>query len=172
MNATHLRDLYEQQRLALSRHPSLARSTAHAKASLTTGLCCEVRHGERVTLADLPPSQGGNASAPGPGDLMRASLAACMAMSYRSWGARFGLELASVEVNVTVEFDARGQLGLADDVAIGWQRLLFDVRVATHASPDEVSRVVAHADRLSPMLANLSPAIARVHTLTVQRPQH
>jgi uncharacterized OsmC-like protein len=89
-------------------------------------------------------------------------------MGYRSWAARFGLELASVEVDVTVEFDARGQLGLSDDVAVGWQRLLFDVRVATDAADDEVRRVVEHADRLSPMLANLSPAILRVHTLSIQ----
>jgi len=172
MNATHLRDLYEQKRLALRRHPSLARSTAHAKVRLTAGLCCEVQHGERITLADLPAGEGGGASAAGPGDLMRASLGACLAIGYRSWAARFGIELASVEVDVTVEYDARGQLGLSDDVAIGWQRLRFDVRVASDATDAEVRRVVEHADRLSPMLANLSPAIARVHTLSVQRPQH
>jgi uncharacterized OsmC-like protein len=171
MSTTHLRDLYEQKRLALSRHPSLGRSTARANVRLTTGLFCEVRHGERVTTADLPTGEGGAASAAGPGDLMRASLGACLAMSYRSWAARLGLELPSVEVDVIVEFDARGQLGLGDDVPVGWQRLLFDVRIATDAAPDDVRHVVELADRLSPMLANLSPAIARVHTLTIQRPQ-
>jgi hypothetical protein len=73
-------------------------------------------------------------------------------------------------VDVTVEYDARGQLGLSDDVAIGWQRLLFDVRIQSDAPEAELRRAIAHADRLSPMLANLSPAIERVHTLTIQRP--
>lgn len=172
MTTSHLRALYEQKRVALRRHPSLARSTVHAHVRLGSGLSCEVRHGERVTLADLPGSEGGGGSAGGPGDLMRASLGACLAMSYRAWGARLGIELAAVEVSITVEFDARGQLGLADDVAIGWQRLLFDVCVVSEAPAAEVRRLVEHADRLSPMLANLSPAIERVHTLSVQRPHH
>jgi len=171
VTASHLLALYEQQRVALRRHPSLARSTVHAHARLTTGLRCEVRQGERVTHVDLPEGEGGSGSAPGPGDLLRASLGACLAMAYRAWGARLGLELAFVAVDVTVEFDVRGQLGLADDVAIGWQRLLFDVRVESTAPETEVRRLVEHADRLSPMLANLSPAIERVHTLSVQRPR-
>jgi uncharacterized OsmC-like protein len=169
VNDTLLRNLYEQKRLALSRYPSLARSVAQVNARLASGLRCEVRHGARVTLADLPMEEGGSASAPTPGDLMRASLGACLAMSYRGWAARLGLELAAVEVDVTAEYDARGQLGLADDVAIGWQRLLIEVRVESAAPAAEVRRVVELADRLSPMLANLSPAIERVHTLTIQQ---
>lgn len=172
MSDSHLRALYEQQRVALRRHPSLARSTVHAHARLTTGLRCEVRHAEHVTEVDLPEGQGGTASAVGPGDLLRASLSACLAMGYRAWGARLGVELAGVEVDVTAEFDARGQLGLADDVAVGWQRLLIDVRIASNAPAAELYRVVEHANRLSPMLANLSPAIVRVHSLSLQRPHH
>ena len=170
MSTSQLRALYEQRRVALQRHPSLARSTVQAHARLTIGLRCEVRHGERITHVDLPEGQGGTATAAGPGDLLRASLGACLAMGYRAWGALLGLELADVEVDVTVEFDARGQLGLADDVAIGWQRLLVDVRIASDAPAAEIYRLVEHANRLSPMLANLSPAIVRVHSLSIQRP--
>ncbi|HEX5098216.1 MAG TPA: OsmC family protein [Polyangiaceae bacterium] len=170
MSAARLRELFEQKRIALRRHPSLARTTAHAGVHLTDGLRCEVRHGERITVVDLPLGEGGNASAPGPGDLMRASLGACLAMSYRGWAARFGYEVGAVEVSVTVEYDARGQLGLSDEVPVGWQRLLFDVRIVSDAPPAELRRAVEHADRLSPMLANLSPAIERVHTLSIQRP--
>jgi len=169
VSAAHLRELFEQKRIALRRHPSLARSTAHAGVRLTDGLRCEVRHGELTTVVDLPPAEGGGASGPGPGDLMRASLGACLAMSYRGWAARFGYEVVSVEVSVTVEYDARGQLGLSDEVPIGWQRLLFDVRIVSDAPASELRRAVEQADRLSPMLANLSPAIDRDHTLRIQQ---
>jgi uncharacterized OsmC-like protein len=102
---------------------------------------------------------------------MRASLGACMAMSYRSWAARLGVDLRAVEVDVTCEFDARGQLGIAEDVAIGWERLLLEVRIVSAAPPSDVRRVVEVADRLSPMLANLSPDIARAHALTISPPE-
>ena len=98
--------------------------------------------------------------------MMRASIVACLAMGYRMWGARLGVAIDDVEVDVLCETDARGQLGIAD-VPVGWQRIVVDVRIASRASEADVRRVVETADRLSPMLANLSPAIERVHHLRI-----
>ncbi len=170
MTGTDLRDLYEQQKRALTRHPSLGKASVRANVKLVSTFACESRRSERVTRVDLPLEEGGADSAPTPGDLMRASLGSCMAMSYRSWAARLGVDVRSVEVDVTCEFDARGQLGVADDVAIGWERLIFEVRIVSAHPAADVRRVVEVADRLSPMLANLSPDIARAHALTISRP--
>jgi putative redox protein len=171
MSALDLRQLYEQQTRVLTRHPSLGKSSVQASVKLVADAPCEARRAHRVIRVDLPLDDGGTDSAPTPGDLMRASIGACMAMSYRSWAARLGVDLRSVEVDVTCEFDARGQLGIADDVAIGWERLILEVRIVSAAAPAEVRRVVETADRLSPMLANLSPDIARAHALTISKPE-
>jgi uncharacterized OsmC-like protein len=171
MSAVDLRQLYEQRTRVLTRHPSLGKSSVQANVKLVSGAACEVRRAGRVTCVDLPLDEGGTDSAPTPGDLMRASLGACMAMSYRSWAARLGVDLRSVEVDVTCEFDARGQLGITDDVAIGWERLILEVRIVSSDAPAAVRRVVEMADRLSPMLANLSPDIARAHALTISQPE-
>jgi len=60
---------------------------------------------------------------------------------------------------------------VSEDVAVGWQQVRFDVRVTSAAPEDDVRRVVATADRLSPMLANLAPAVRRLHHLTIVRPE-
>jgi uncharacterized OsmC-like protein len=164
-----LRTLYEEQARALRRHPSLGKTSHRANVALVAEFVCEARSPGHVTRADLPVAEGGTDSAPTPGDLMRASLGTCLAMGYRVWAARLGVALDSVEVDVTCELDARGRLGVAADVPVGWQRLLFDVRVVSKAPEADVRRVVEHADQLSPMLANLSPAIERVHALDIQR---
>jgi uncharacterized OsmC-like protein len=169
MSNLDLRQLYEERARVLRRHPSLGLASVRASVKLVSPLACESRRADRVTRVDLPLEEGGSDSGPTPGDLMRASLGACMAMSYRMWAARLGVDIRAVEVDVTCEFDARGQLGLAEDVAIGWERLLFEVRVVTAGPPSDVRRVVEIADRLSPMLANLTPAIARAHALTISR---
>ena len=91
----------------------------------------------------------------------------CRAVGYRMWGARLGVAIDDVEVDVTCELDARGQLGIADGVTPGWQRITFDIRITTTAPEADVRRVVDTADWLSPMLANLSPAIERVHNLRI-----
>jgi putative redox protein len=169
MSDLDLRQLYEQRARVLRRHPSLGKTSVHASVKLVAPLACESRGAERVTRVDLPVDEGGSGSGPTPGDLMRASLGACMAMSYRLWAARLDVDVRAVEVDVTCEFDARGQLGIADDVAVGWQRLLFEIRIVTAGPAAEVRRVVELADRSSPMLANLSPAIERIHALTISR---
>jgi hypothetical protein len=61
-------------------------------------------------------------------------------------------------------------MGLADDVAVGWERILIEVVITSAAPAEQIRRVVETADRLSPMLANLSPGIERVHHLAVLRP--
>jgi putative redox protein len=168
VNDADLRELHEQKKRAFDRHPSLGKTSAQAKVCLRGGFACEVRRPGGVTRVDLPFEEGGTASAPAPGDLMRASIGACLAMGYRAWAARFGVELRSVEVDVTCEFDVRGQLGVASDVPVGWERLLLEVRIVSDAPPSALRRVVEHADRLSPMLANLSPAVRRIQTLTLE----
>ncbi len=167
MTDSLLRDLFEQKTRALRGHPWLGKASIKASAELVGDLACDVRRGGRVIRADLPAEEGGADTAPTPGDLMRAAIGACLTMGYRSWAARLGVDLLAVEVDVTCEFDVRGQLGLAEDVPPGWQRLLFEVRLVSNAPVADVRRVVEHADRLSPMLQNLSPAIERVQTLTI-----
>jgi uncharacterized OsmC-like protein len=168
VNDADLRELHEQKKRAFYRHPSLGKASAQAKVCLRGGFACEVRRPGGVTLVDLPVEEGGTDSGPAPGDLMRASIGACLAMGYRAWAARLGVELRSVEVDVTCEFDVRGQLDVASDVPVGWERLLLEVRIVSDAPAAELRRVVEHADRLSPMLANLSPAVRRVQTLTFE----
>ena len=49
-------------------------------------------------------------------------------------------------------------MGIAD-VPVGWQQIVIDVCIASTAPEADVRRVVETADRLSPLLGNLSPAI-------------
>ncbi|HEX6275652.1 MAG TPA: OsmC family protein [Polyangiaceae bacterium] len=168
MTGVALRELYDRKARTLRRRPALGATSAGVTARLLDELACEVRCGTTtlVSALDVTERGGGNA-APTPGDLMRAALGACLAMGYRIWAARLDVDFDTVEVDVTCDFDQRGQLGLADDIPAGWQRISLEVRIVTDAPIGEVRRVVEQADRLNPMLANLSSAIARIHTLTV-----
>jgi uncharacterized OsmC-like protein len=101
---------------------------------------------------------------------MRACLGSALVLGYRLWASRLGVPVNNIEVDVTSEFDTRGELGLDADIAIGWERIIFDVRIESDAPSVEVARMVTHADRLCPMLANLASSITRVHHLTVVKP--
>ena len=51
------------------------------------GLAVEVDVGEHVVRSDLPVPRGGTNTAPAPGHLMRAAVAACLAIGYKTAGA-------------------------------------------------------------------------------------
>ena len=170
MNAAGLKDLFERKRRAILKRPSFAHATGQARLRLRDGLRCEVEEGEWRTPIDQAVDAGGTGSAPHPAQVMRAAIVACLAMGYRQWGARLGVALDGIEIDACCETDVRGQLGIAD-VPIGWHRIIVDVCI-TSADPEaDVRRVVETADRLSPLLANLSPAIERVHRVRIVRPE-
>ena len=155
----------------MTRRPAFARSSGEARVHLRDGMACDVDLDDRALRVDLSASEGGTGTGPHPGQLMRASLGACMAIGYRLWGARLEIPIEAVEVDVGCDYDARGQMGVAGDVAIGWERLRFVVTIVSPAPEAEVRRVVETADRLSPMLANISSAVCRSHHLTVLQSQ-
>ncbi len=170
MNAAGLKDLYERKRRAMQKRPSFARSTGQAHVRLGDGFSCDVEEGAWRTRIDQSVEAGGTGTAPHPAQMMRAAIVACLAMGYRQWGARLDVAIDEVEVDMLCETDVRGQLGIAD-VPIGWERMLVDVCIVSRAPEADVRRVVETADRLSLLLANLSPSIKRVHRLRVVRPK-
>jgi hypothetical protein len=58
-------------------------------------------------------------------------------------------------------------MGVTDEVPVGWKQIHVAVTIHSPAPAAEVQRLVDHANRLSPMLANLSRDIEQVHHLTV-----
>ena len=169
MSASGLKDLYERKRRAMLRRPAFARSSGQAHVHLRDELACEVEEAEWRTRIDQSVEGGGAGSAPHPAQIMRAALVACLAMSYRTWGARLDVAIDTVDVDMVCETNVRGQLGIAD-VPVGWQRIVVDVCISSPAADVDVRRVVETADRLSPLLANLSPAIERIHHLRIVHP--
>jgi uncharacterized OsmC-like protein len=165
-----IRALLERRASAMARRPDLARHDGHSRVSMGGGFVCEVEHEDRRGVVDQPAAFGGGAG-PDPEQLMRASLAASLAMGYRLWGARLGVAIDAVTVEVACHSDARGQLGVSDQVAVGWLHVRFDVTITSAAPADDVRRVVATADARSPMLANLSAAVRRTHGLTLVPPE-
>ncbi|MGH8745542.1 MAG: OsmC family protein [Burkholderiales bacterium] len=78
MEQTAIRAAIERTSAALAQSPAKARSTAAPlSARLVDGLSFEVRGaGGETVRTDMPQAMGGEAGAPSPGWLMRASLAA------------------------------------------------------------------------------------------------
>jgi len=163
-----LKALFDRKARAISRRPALGRGMAQTRIRLHDGLACDVEHRDRTLRVDEAVSEGGDGAGPRPDELMRASIGASLAMGYRQWGARLGVPIDAATVEMTCEFDLRGQLGVAAEVTAGWLSVRFDVTIASAAPEAAVRHLVETSDRHSPMLANLAPSVRRIHHLRVE----
>src|ERR1700694_4055175 len=153
MSDASIREAIERLSTAFSAYPAKARvKNDPATARLTEGLQCEVTgpHNERF-VTDMPPAMGGTASGPNPGWFLRSALASCTATVVAMRAAKLGIKLQTLEVRVESESDARGILGLDENVSAGLGAVRTTVKIAGNAAPDSLRELVACADAHSPV---------------------
>jgi uncharacterized OsmC-like protein len=136
MSNLRARESLERVRQIFLDRPSAAKkANASATAVWRDGLRCDISGpaGEKAS-SDMPAPMGGEGSAPNPGWLLRASMAACTATSIAIRAARLGVELKSLEVSVESESDARGFVGID-----GTSTAMSDMRMSIKIGADNVS---------------------------------
>ena len=154
MKTDAIRESIQKAAGYLREHPGEARYTdSVATAMLDDGLRVKVEgaNGEQIAT-DMPPSVGGNGSAPSPGWLFRAALASCDATLIAMRAAAQGIQLSRLEVAVDSESDDRGILGIDEAVPAGPLRIRVRVRLASpDASDAELRKIVDWGERHCPV---------------------
>jgi uncharacterized OsmC-like protein len=123
---------------------------APATAVREEGLRFRVTGPKGDVVSDVARPLGGADSAPSPGWLMRAGLAACDASLVAMEAEREGVELTELEVTVSSDSDSRGMLGVDDSVPPGPLSVRVHIRVAaSNADEAQLRALVERADRRS-----------------------
>lgn len=137
----------------LSEHPEAATaSDSVATAFREDGLRFRVEGPWSPVITDMAESVGGGASAPTPGWLLRAALAACDATLVAMEAARDGIELTDLEVSIESESDFRGVLGVDPSVHAGPASMRVRIRLAAaNATEDQLRAIVQRAESRSPV---------------------
>ena len=108
----------------------------------------------RFTIqVDEPIYLGGTDLAPNPVEVMAAGLCGCITAGIVTNSAMFGTELEKVNVEVTVDFDVNGVLGLNKEAANGAIGLHYKVtlKAKDSANSDKLQRSKETIDRKSPV---------------------
>ncbi len=162
MSAEHIRESISGAIRFLREHPDKARyRDSHATAVLESGLRFRAEGPEgAIVVSDMPRGVGGHGSAPTPGWLMRAALAACDATLIAMRAAQEGVELTTLEVTVDSESDDRGLLGMDDDVHAGPLSMRTQVRIGAEGVTEEKLRaIVEWAELHSPVADAICRAV-------------
>jgi uncharacterized OsmC-like protein len=156
-----IRSAIEQASEYLIRHPERARASDSAATAIREdGLRFRVQGPWQPVASDMAESVGGGASAPSPGWLLRAALAACDATLLAMEAARDGIALTDLEVSVESESDFRGVLGVDPDIHPGPMSMRVGIRLgATNATDEQLRALVERAESRSPVRDALARAV-------------
>jgi uncharacterized OsmC-like protein len=148
-----IRSAMERASDYLTEHPEAATAAdSVATAVREEGLRFRVDGPWASLNSDMAESVGGGASAPTPGWLLRAALAACDATLVAMEAARDGIELTDLEVSVESESDFRGILGVDPSVHAGPRSVRVGIRLAApDATEDQLRAIVERAEARSPV---------------------
>ena len=90
-----------------------------------------------VIISNMPPTVGGEGSAPTPGWFMQAALATCNATGIAMKAAREGIELNTLEVSIDTESDTRGIFGIQESIKVGPLNMRTRVRIGAEGVSEE-----------------------------------
>jgi uncharacterized OsmC-like protein len=144
-DATRIREACERKVRAMSRRSGLGVGTAVTRVRMREGLACEAEEGPWRLRVDMSKQAGGAETGPNPGVLGRAAFGSCLVINCVTWAARFGVPLASLEVEVQADYNARAEYGV-EDGAPGYSQVRYIVTVASSAPEEDVMRVLDAAE--------------------------
>ncbi len=161
-----LGETFKRTVLALTKRPSLGRSTATSTARITNGLACEIQEGPWKLTADMPVQVGGTASGPTPGVFGRAALGSCLAIGYVLHAAKCGVNVSGVEVVVEADYDDGALFGV-QDMPAGYSEVRYAVTITSDAPDEDIRRMVDDADAHSPYRDVFSRGQSLVRSLRI-----
>ena len=123
-------------------------------------LHAHVTCGEGIPV-DIPVSVhkavGGESDFPCPGEILAAALASCLDTAIRMIANLKGIELAHLQVQVSLGADVRGTLMTGDDVPVGFQtaQMRVDLTTACGMSQPHLNALIDAAERSCVILQTL-----------------
>ncbi|MEX0873940.1 MAG: OsmC family protein [Actinomycetota bacterium] len=132
-----------------------------ATAILESGLSVRTVDDDGASIAtDMPYALGGAEAAPSPGWLLSAAAASCTATVIALRSAALDIELTNLEVGVDTDSDARGLLGIGDDVSASMAGFRIRVKIGSaDATAEELRSIVLWAHDHSPVVSTIRAAL-------------
>jgi len=127
--------------------PEDAKVTLTAEGRLGDLLTCKVQTGKALVEAGLHPATGGDGLTACSGDMLLESLVACAGVTLRAVATSLGIEVRTGTIRADGTLDVRGTLGVAKDVAVGFQTIRLSFDLDTDASPEQLETLTRLTER-------------------------
>lgn len=121
--------------------------TLRAEGHLGEGVTCKLGTGKGLVAAGLHPATGGDGRSACSGDMLLEALVACAGVTLGAVATALGIELREAKVSAEGDLDFRGTLGVAKEVAVGFQRIRLHFALQTDASEEQLATLLRLTER-------------------------
>jgi uncharacterized OsmC-like protein len=149
-------------------NPAGAKVVFRASTELAEGMHCtgSVREFPKFSI-DEPADLGGTDKGPNPVELVLVALGTCQEIVYRAYASVMGIELESVKCDLRGHLDLRGLFGMDPNVPAGYQKIMFETKVKSSASPEALAKLGQTVERHCPVLNALQVPVEVVGTVMI-----
>ncbi|SNS54151.1 Uncharacterized OsmC-related protein [Geodermatophilus saharensis] len=166
MDAAQLREMQAPLKQRYREDPGTACAQMHAEADFSDpGITATVQTWAGPVRAGLHPSTGGDGSDACSGDMLLQALLACTGVTMRSVATAMGVGVRSAQLTARGDMDARGTLGVARDVPVGFGSIAVDAVLDTDADDATLERLAQLTERY----CVVAQSLAQPPRLTVRR---
>lgn len=131
--------------------------------------CEELTRDEPFELAnDEPPLLLGTDTAPNPVEYVLHALAGCLTTTLVAHAAARGIAIDEVETRLSGNLDARGFLGMSEDVRNGYPKITVDMRVRADAPEETIRELCEIAKARSPVFDMITNGVPVEVALTAE----
>ncbi|MBS0270513.1 MAG: OsmC family protein [Proteobacteria bacterium] len=137
-------------------NPAAAKVVFRASTALGEGMHCTgtVREFPAMNI-DEPADLGGTDHGPNPVEIVLVALGTCQEIVYRAYAAVMGIELKSVTCDVRGHLDLRGLFAMDPSVRAGFQKIMFETKIESSASPEALAKLAQTVESHCPVLNTL-----------------
>lgn len=121
-------------------------------ATLEAGTCCRIAEANHEILLDVGRALGGNDAGPSPSMALRSAMSGCVAIGIKQWAAQRDVQIDRLEVVLETNVDARGQLGVDEDVVPGFEAIRLTITVQSPAPRRHILEAIETALKFSPLM--------------------
>lgn len=145
---------------AIQAEPDRAETTWSATVNWNGGFRSEARIRDFSPVpSDEPAGLGGSDTAPNPVEQLLGALGNCLAVGYAANATVAGIELKSLQIEVTGDIDLHTFLGL-DDGHAGFRSIRATVHLQSDAAPESIAALHDKVTNTSPVGHTLARPIA------------
>ena len=147
MDSQALKDLQSPLKQRYRERPEAALVTLKAEGRLGEGLTCKLDTGRALVEAGLHPATGGDGQAACSGDMLLEALVACAGVTLNAVATALGITLRDGRVSAEGDLDFRGTLGVAKDVAVGFQHIRLAIELDSDAPLADQEKLLQLTER-------------------------